>query len=410
MRSPRHLEFTSDPSTDRHYACADSQHARRIVHRACVLTILLAGIIPSGSVAHATEIRVADSQQLLRAARGAAPGTIIHLEPGEYTGGLYLQELTGTEENLIVIKGADSHAPPVFHGGTQSIHLADCRYIALKNLRVEGFPSNGINVDDGGSYDTPAHDIVLEDIAILRVGPEGNHDALKMSGVDRFAVRRCHFEGWGGSGIDMVGCHEGVIEDCTFVGREGFSQSNGVQLKGGTTNVLVHRCSFRDAGHRSINLGGSTGLQYFRPRADDYEAKSITIAGNRFVGSSAAVAWVTADGGHVHHNTIVLPETWVLRILQETNDPRFQPSHGGVFERNLIIYDSRVQVFVNVGPRTAAETFTFRHNAWLDADGCRRPSLPVVEQDGTYLGDVGAETYEPSQDIEILRSSYENAR
>ena len=379
-------------------------------HRVCILSLLLAGILLSGSVAHAVEIRVADSQQLLRVAREAAPGTTILLEPGQYTGGLYLQDLVGSEENPIVIAGTDANDPPVFRDGSQALHLANCRYVTLRTLRVEGFPANGINIDDGGSYESPAHDIVLEDITILEVGPEGNHDALKMSGVDRFTVRRCRFEGWGGSGIDMVGCHDGVVEGCTFVGREGFSQSNGIQLKGGTARVLVHRCSFQDAGHRSINLGGSTGLPFFRPRVDDYEAKDITVAGNRFIGSSAAVAWVTADGGHVHHNRIVLPETWVLRILQETSDPQFQPSHGGVFEHNVIVYDSRVKVFVNVGPRTAPETFTFRHNVWIDAEECRQPSLPVPEQDGTYLCNVGAEAYELLQDSQLPRSDYENAR
>ena len=96
-----------------------------------------------------------------------------------------------------------------------------------------GFPTNGINIDDGGSYDTPAHHIILENVTILETGPKGNHDALEMSGVDHFVVRKCRFEGWGGSGIDMVGCHNGIVEDCTFTGQPGFSQSNGVQLKGG---------------------------------------------------------------------------------------------------------------------------------------------------------------------------------
>jgi hypothetical protein len=215
-----------------------------------------------------------------------------------------------------------------------------------------------------------------------------------MSGVDHFAVRNCRFEGWGGSGIDMVGCHHGVVEDCTFVGREGFSQSNGVQLKGGTADVLVQCCLFRNAGQRAVNLGGSTGLQYFRPSVGDYEARGITVAGNRFEGGLSAVAWVTADGGQVHHNTIVLPEKWVLRILQETRDARFRPSHDGVFEDNLVIYDSRVHIFVNVGPGTAPETFVFRRNAWCDVDGDRRPALPVPEEEGVYLSGVGAEAYD----------------
>ncbi len=355
--------------------------------------LTLTGLFFCGHV-RADEIRVGDTVALRTAATQLVPGVTLLLEPGEYEGGVYLHGLAGAEHAPIIIQGADPNSPPVFRGGGQAMHLSDCRYVTLRNLRTEGFPGNGINIDDGGSYETPAHHIVLEKVTIVDTGPHGNHDALKMSGVDHFAVRNCRFAGWGGSGIDMVGCHHGVVEDCTFVGREGFSQSNGVQLKGGTADVLVQCCLFQNAGQRAVNLGGSTGLQYFRPSVGDCEARGITIAGNRFEHSLAPVAWVTADGGHVHHNTIVLPEKWVLRILQETQDARFRASHGGLFEHNLVVYDSRVRVFVNVGPGTAPETFVFRRNAWCDVDGDRRPALPVAAEDGVYLGDVGAEAYD----------------
>jgi hypothetical protein len=352
-----------------------------------LICLLLSGV-------QAQEIRVVDSTELQAALRQLVPGTTVLLEPGVYRGGWYLANVVGTPEAPVVIQGSEPNAPPVFRGsGGQAFHFADCSHLILRNITVEGFPGNGINIDDGGSFATPAHHIMLEDVTILKIGPAGNHDGLKMSGVDDFIIRRCRFEGWGGSGIDMVGCHHGVVEDCTFVGRDGFEQSNAVQLKGGTSDILVQCCLFKDAGQRCINLGGSTGLEFFRPGVQGYEATRITIAGNRFEGSLAPVAWVTADGGHVHHNTIVLPEKWVLRILQETTDPQFLPCHDGVFEDNLVFYDARVQVFVNVGPRTAPETFVFRRNVWCDVEGSRRPLLPVAEQDAVYLSSVGAEAY-----------------
>lgn len=367
-------------------------------HDSVTLCVGLICVLPS--LAQAEEIRVADTIELRAALAHIAPDATVLLSPGVYEGGMYLSNVSGTGEAPIVIQGADPNAPPVFRGGGgQAFHLADCSHVVLRNIRVEGFAGNGINIDDGGSFETPSHHITLEDIAILETGPKGNHDALKMSGVDHFVVRNCRFEAWGGSAIDMVGCHHGLVEDCTFIGREGFSQDNAVQLKGGTADVLVQCCLFRNAGQRAINLGGSTGLQFFRPGVQGYEAKDITIAGNRFEGSLSPVAWVTADGGHVHHNTIVLPEKWVLRILQETEDPQFASCHGGIFEDNLVFYDSRVQVFVNVGPRTAAGTFVFRRNAWCDVEGMRRPSLPVSEQNGVYLSKVGAESYRRVQTI-----------
>jgi hypothetical protein len=336
----------------------------------------------------AKKVRVKNSSELSRAIRAIRPGTTLMLESGIYSGGIFLRDIEGKERQCVVIEAADPDNPPVFTGGRQAIHLANCSNITLRNIKVMGFPANGINIDDGGSYETPAHHIILENLTIIETGPKGNHDALKMSGVDHFVVRKCHFEGWGGSGIDMVGCHNGIIEDCTFIGREGFSQSNAVQLKGGTQDVLVQCCFFNNAGQRSINLGGSTGLRFFRPKVRDYEARNITIAGNRFVGSMSPIAWVTSDGGYVHHNTIVLPAKWVLRILQESSDIRFKPCHDGIFERNLIIFDSKVQTFVNIGPGTSPETFRFQHNGWLDLDRNRKPSLPILETESIHIRDT----------------------
>lgn len=338
--------------------------------------------------ANGVRITVDNSSQLRSAIRKLQPGDTLLIAPGDYAGGIYLADTSGTKDAPITIRGVEPNNPPLFSGGGQAFHLADCSHITLANLKVKGFPSNGINIDDAGSFETPAHHITLENITILETGPKGNHDALKMSGVDHFTVRRCRFEAWGGSGIDMVGCHHGVVEDCFFLGREGFSQSNAVQLKGGTRDILVQTSLFKNAGQRAINLGGSTGLQFFRPKVGDYEAKDITIAGNRFIGGLTPLAWVTADGGYVRQNTIILPEKWILRILQETADPKFKPCHDGIFENNLIIYDSRVQTFVNIGPRTAPQTFTFRRNAWHNLDGTRKPSLPTPETGGFHLPEI----------------------
>lgn len=376
----------------------------------CLIAVLLFAM---NAETRGAEVRVKNSSELGGAVRNLRPGTSLLLEPGEYSGGLYLSDVKGTADMPIVIRGIDPNDPPVFSGGGQALHLADCSYLTLSNIKAKGFPGNGINIDDGGSFETPAHHIVVENVTILEIGPKGNHDALKMSGVDHFTVRKCRFEGWGGSGIDMVGCHHGVVEDCTFTGRLGFEQSNAVQLKGGTEDVLVQCCFFENAGQRAINLGGSTGLQFFRPEVRDYEARDITIAGNRFVGSMAPVAYVTANGGHVHHNTIILPDKWALRILQETRDTRFKPCHDGIFEHNLIIFDSKVQIFVNEGPGTFPETFTFNHNAWHDIDRYRKPTLPTPETNAIYLRDITADRAtlkDPTFDLDYDRSEEIGAR
>jgi hypothetical protein len=247
---------------------------------------------------------------------------------------------------------------------------------------------NELQVDDGGSFDSPAHHILLEGLVVRDIGPEGNLDGIKLSGVDDFRVEGCTIERWssGGSAIDMVGCHRGTITGCTF--RHGDSAGDsGVQAKGGSAEILIRRCQFEQAGSRAINLGGSTGLAFIRPRPQGYEAKAITVEDCTFIGSQAPVAFVGADGAEVRHNTIYRPRRHALRILQETTGPGFVPCRHGRFTDNLIAFRSEEMTLpVNIGPGTAPETFVLARNAWycLDAPDRSRPRLPIAEAEGVY--------------------------
>ena len=61
---------------------------------------------------------------------------------------------------------------------------------------------------------------------------------------------------------DHVGCHRGFIHGCAFSDSSG----GGIQMKGGSSDILVHGNTFTDIAARAINAGGSTGLPYFPPR------------------------------------------------------------------------------------------------------------------------------------------------
>jgi hypothetical protein len=103
----------------------------------------------------------------------------------------------------------------------------------------------------------------------------------------------------------------------------------------------------------------------------------------------AAVALVGVDGALVQHNTIYRPRRWPLRILQETTDARFVASRGGRFLNNVVAFRSdEVREVVNIGVKTAPETFEFSGNVWfcLDrpADTRRLVRLPVKESGGVY--------------------------
>jgi hypothetical protein len=318
-----------------------------------------------------------------QAAAAAQAGDLILIHEGRYSGSNYITGLQGTADNPIVISGVSGEGPAVLADAGEPLHLINPRYVVLQDFTVENATSNGINIDDGGDYTTPAQHVVLRRLTVRLVGPAGNHDCIKLSGVDDFFVfdceiRECSPDDISGSGIDMVGCHDGWIEGNHFEDMG----ANAVQTKGGSANVIIQGNTMVDAGQRALNLGGSTGPAYFRPLGADYEARNIQALSNIVIRSWAPVAYVGCDGCLAANNTLYMPEHWVIRILQESVTG-FIPCRDGRFINNIVVFNtSDINVFVNIGPNTAPETFTFSNNLWFcldDPDFSGPHGLPVPE-------------------------------
>jgi hypothetical protein len=336
-----------------------------------------------------TVVTVANTTEFRAAVNAAAPNTHILLQPGVYGAGNFFDDIHGAAGRVIVIGAADVNNKPIFRGGSEALHFSDCSYLELRDLVIEQATGNGINIDDGGTIDTPSHHITLRNLIVRDIGTGGNNDGIKLSGLDDFLVVGCDVRRWGtgGSAIDMVGCHRGVITNSYF--SHGDAAGNtGVQAKGGCRDIVVRDNRFEHAGLRAVQIGGSTGLQFFRPQPPPgYEAKDVTVEGNVIIGSQAAVTFVNVDGALVRYNTIYRPTRWVFRILQETTEPGFVPSRNGVVTDNIIAFRSdELSTAVNVGPNTAPQTFTFARNWWfcINNPAASTPSLPVTETNGVY--------------------------
>lgn len=329
----------------------------------------------------ARTVRVASQDELSRAIAAARPGDRIVIAAGEYRG-FSATKLQGLDAKPILIEGESAQSPPKF---TSQIHFSDPAHLDLVNLAIVGAATNGLNIDDGGSFESPAHHIRLRGLVVRDGGGKENADGIKLSGVTDFSVQDCTVERWGrgGSGIDMVGCARGRIERCTLRDRASDSAASGVQAKGGSRDIAIRDCRFEHAGQRAVNIGGSTGMAYFRPKPEGFEAKDVVVEGCTFVGSLSPIAFVGVDGATVRWNTIYLPSKWVLRILQETTAPEFVPCRKGVFSDNLVVFKrADVAAPANVGGNTAPETFSFARNYWFAVDDPSRsiPALPKPEE------------------------------
>ncbi len=309
------------------------------------------------------------------------PGGTILVHTGTYNGGMFVADLQGTPNAWISIFVAPGENV-VFDGGSNAWQFSDGAYLHIKGFIFQHQTGNGLNFDDGGSYTTPTHHIIFEDCTFQDMNASGNNDLLKLSGLNDFEIRGCTFLNGasGGSGIDMVGCHDGLIMNCHFENLG----SNSIQAKGGTARIRIEANFFKNGGARAVNLGGSTGLQFFRPIDAPYEAAELYVYSNVFIGSQAPIAFVGCINSEVVNNTLYLPENWVLRILQETVDPtRFAPCGFNTFRNNIIYLDDQVNVEGNIGPDTAPETFTFSNNLWFQSDDLswEGPELPVDDVD-----------------------------
>lgn len=331
------------------------------------------------------------------AAARATPGTAVRVLPGTYAGGGFITDLAGTAAAPVWIGGVPGQPRPVIQGGTEGLHLTRPRYLVVHDLEVRSATGNGINCDDGGEYANPeaARFVIFRNLDIHDIGGTGNQDGLKLSGLNDYFVLDSSFARCGGamsgSGVDQVGCHRGLIARCAFNDLS----ANAVQCKGGSEDIEIRWCTIVEAGQRAVNMGGSTGLEFFRPpvstTAPNFEAKNIRVVSNIIVGAAAPIAYVGCVDCLVSGNTIITPHNWIIRILQETTSTAthtFLPSQGGRFENNLVYFErSDLSTYVKIGAGTSPQTFSFSNNLWyaFDNPAASAPSLPVP-QTGAVIG------------------------
>jgi hypothetical protein len=340
----------------------------------------------------------ADPYPNVEAALSAAtPGTAVRIRPGTYAGGAFASGITGSATAPIWIGGVPGAARPLISGGANAIQLSASSYVILHDLEVTGQDSNGLNIDDGEAASGQAHHLIFRDLSIHDIGSGGNQDCLKLSGLDDYFVLDSEFVGCsGGSAVDHVGCHRGVVARNTFRDLGG----NGVQSKGGSDDIEITQNTFMEAGQRAVNMGGSTGFEFFRPALStaepNFEARNIRVVANLFQGGISPIAFVGCVDCIAANNTVVDPVQWVARILQETTSAdgyEFLPAAGGRFVNNIVYFArGELSTYVNVGPDTAPETFEFSNNLWFayDSPGESEPdSLPVAENAGIYGSDPG---------------------
>lgn len=368
---------------------ADGKTPLRIRH------VATAGSDVAGDGSSASPFRT-----LTHAAHNVSPGTAIYVHAGTYPGGLFLSDVRGTAAAPIWIAGAPGEPRPIIQGGGDALHFVRPRYLVVEDLEIRDAAGSGINIDDGDEVADAdaARYVVVRRVTIRDTGvrASGVVDCLKLAGVNDVAVLHSSFgrcgsgPGSGAVGVGGVGVHRATIAFNRFTGN-GYG---AIQFKGGSDEIAVVGNVVRDAGWRGVNMGGSTGAASFRPPLSvsrpNYEAARIRTQANVFVGGEAAAAFTGCVDCEFIHNTVVDPQRWVVRVLQETvsaGEYVFAPASGGRIADNIVYFrrsDLGTGEDINIGPGTDPESFSLAHNLWYAHDAPR--------ESGPRLGRLGADT------------------
>ncbi len=139
------------------------------------------------------EIEVRNGKELRNAVADITDGDVLTIFPGKYPAG---NAVAGVSD--LTITGSDPENRPVFESGNEVWHFTRTPGLTLKNIVVRGQKGNGINLDDGGKLDDPVAGVTIENILVEDIGPKGNFDGIKCSGLSALTIRNCEVAGWGG--------------------------------------------------------------------------------------------------------------------------------------------------------------------------------------------------------------------
>ncbi|MHC4446738.1 MAG: right-handed parallel beta-helix repeat-containing protein [Planctomycetota bacterium] len=341
----------------------------------CRSGLMVAIMLAASAPAAGTQHLVSPGSPWQDVAERARPGDRIILMPGRHRTASF-NGLQGAPGKPIRIGGLDPSNPAMIRAGREGLRFQQPQHLVLENLVITGATISGLVINGGrGQGETrepwPAH-VTLRNVTVQRTGPHGQRHALDLAGLGNLQIEDCHVEGWGGAGINIVGCHTVAISNCTIKGLADHSQSVGIMVRGGSTGVRITDCVIEGATEHSVSIGGRTGIADFWPMIPDdaphgarVEASDVQVLRCVLVGSECPVAFVSCDDARVSYTTIVRPRRWVACMLDKHDDPRVATSRSAVLGSSLIVWEpGDLEQAVHIGEGIDPKPLFIEANLW----------------------------------------------
>lgn len=213
----------------------------------------------------------------------AKPGDQILLEKGFHISGR-IEDLHGTRERPIVIRGADPRLPSAIACDETGIELIRCSWIRLENLYfinptsaaivIDGSPavheatspSSGAGDPEaqaGADASTDARPDVSIAIAACRIGTSREFpgmDGIRVRHARNVGIAQCQFDDWSRAAVLIEDASAVVITRCAFLPQGAWHRPFGVRIVGDSRFIAVHQSTFERGMATGVQAGACVEL------------------------------------------------------------------------------------------------------------------------------------------------------
>ena len=361
-----------------------------------------------GATSFAATTTVYNVTQFKNALNAAGPGDRIYVAGpgagGSYTSRVWVSGRHGAAGNMIEVVALDPTDRAMFTVQDDScITFYNCSYIMVDGIMAQGA---GTSTSAGNNIEFPnSHHMILKNSYSGPTTNTGNADGLKFADSNNILVYRCSVEDWGaggGSAVDLIGTTDSLMMRNRFIYHPVGSSSHSFAPKRDSVHMGFYKNYFEDGGGRAQQFGGCCA-------SVGPEAWDQVSMGNVIENSEASVAYVSCTDCLFSYNTLIEPESYVMRILNESG----YGSDYNTFKRNLVYYGNiTVQ---GIGSGNNAASFTYERNYWYKwtNPGSSIPTLAAPEIDpaggiNPQLDSDGRPHYDGAKDYGVFAPAMES--
>lgn len=328
-------------------------------------------------------------------ARVVHAGDTVFVHAGTYTNSVYwIDSLIGTPDKWITIQ-------PFAHDSVsinEQYTFQTAQYVRISGLHFYGDDStqrarvfHQLFFDYEYACFTANHDIVVENCTFTNLnntGKDATGACLKFTGTDNFLVENCIFRDGTNitDGISLNADRNGVIRHCTFQNMPG----DGSHCKGGTKNITYEKNLFVNCIADGVDVGGDTGPQFFCPLGATWEADSIKVFANIFIGGLTGIRLSSCHNSYIYNNTCFKTTSFAFRSLNASSNNIFLSNNH--IANNIFTTYSPNHIYLNASNNFDFSTEYFENNLFhdyknADPDSINWSELPGVNVTGSLIGD-----------------------